>query len=88
MLDLTNNNHKRGVMILNSKDVRTVDKYLFDYTCNMEYIRMKLVVLEDRISNLEMDESIKKATLGDIDYMKSVLIRADNNIDKARDIFR
>ena len=88
MLDLTNQNHKRGVMILSSKDVRTVDKSLFDYHVNVDCLDIYVGTVMNRINDLDIDPSIKKATLSDLGYVREHMAAANKCLDKARDVFR
>ena len=88
MIDLTNDNHKRGVMILSSKDVRTVDNSLFDWKVHTGCIESYLSILRSRISNLDIDSSIKDASLIEIDACMDWVKKSAINIDKARDVFR
>ena len=88
MIDLTNDNHKRGVMILSSKDVRTVDKNLFNYKANMGVSDTTLCIIKSRIERLDIDPSIKDATLSDLNFVINNIVEANRYIDKARDVFR
>jgi len=88
MIDFTDDEHKRGVMILSSKDVRTVDRYLFDYRCNLMYVDTMLGVIKSSISRMEIDEEVKDATIIDIDYMLEVITKAKFNAEKVKDVFR
>lgn len=88
MIDLTNDNHKRGVMILSSKDVRVVDHSLFDWKVHTGCAENYLSVLRSRIKDLDIDPSIKDASLSDIDFCMDWIKKSAVNIDKAREIFR
>ncbi len=88
MIDLTNYEHKRGVMILNSKDVRTIDRDLFDYKVNLSCIDTYLNIIKSRINKWDIDDSSKQATLQEIDFMLKDLTIANKHIEKAREIFR
>ena len=88
MIDLTNDNHKRGVMILSSKDVRTIDNSLFNWKVHTGCVESYLSILRSRISNLDIDPSIKDASLSDIDFCMNWVRESAVNIDKAREIFR
>ena len=88
MIDLTNDNHKRGVMILSSKDVRIVDKNLFDYRLNVDILNIYAGTVANRINDLDIDPSIKRATLSDLKYVCEHMIEANKCLDKMRDVFR
>ena len=88
MLDLTNDNHKRGVMILSSKDVRTIDSGLFSWKVHTGCVESYLSVLRSRINDLDIDPSIKDASLSDIDFCMNWVKESAVDIDKARDVFR
>lgn len=88
MLDLTNDNHKRGVMILSSKDVRTVDNNLFNYKVNLSVSDTTLCIIKSRIEQLDIDPSIKSVMLSDLNFVIDNVVAANRYIDKAREVFR
>lgn len=88
MIDLTNENHKRGVMILSSKDVRAVDRNLFDYQVGLTTIDTTLAIIKSRINNLDIDDSIKNATISDLDFMLDRIGKANTAVERAREVFR
>ena len=73
MIDLTNYENKRGVMILSSKDVRTVKDNLFNYKVNTNVSDTTLCIIKSRIEGLDIDPSIKEATLGDLNFVIKIL---------------
>ena len=88
MLDFTNENHKRGVMILNSKDVRVIDNTLFDWKvhtgCAENYVEM----LIGRVKRLEISDSEKEDMLAYLQFIQNWIKESAKDMDKARDIFR
>ena len=88
MIDLTNETHRRGVMILSSKDVRVVDNSLFDWKVHTGCAASYLATLRTRIENLDIDPSVKDASLSDIDFCLDWIKKSAVDIDKAREIFR
>lgn len=88
MIDLTNNQHKRGVMILSSKDVRTIDNSLFDWVVQADCMAHYLAVLRARIDKLDIDPSIKDQSFSDIDFCLEHIEKGNKLIDKAREVFR
>ena len=88
MIDFTDNNHKKGVMILSSKDVRTVDKNLMNYDVQLSCADFYIKVNTDRIKNLDIDPSVKDAILIDLGFVHDDLMAAKKYIDKVQDVFR
>lgn len=88
MIDLTNENHKRGVMILSSKDVRTVDNSLFDWKVHTGCAESYLTLLRKRLESFDIDSSVKDQCLSDIDFCLEWVKKSAVDIDKAREIFR
>ena len=89
MIDLTNENHKRGIMILTSKDVRTIDKNLFDWKVNSMTIRTELRILKSEINKFNnINQNQKDEFNLSIDRIFNWLSENDVHIDRSRDIFR
>lgn len=88
MIDLTNEDHKRGVMILSSKDVRAVDRNLFDYRVQLEMADTLIAVIKTRINNLDIDDSIKDATISDLNFLLEHVGKANGAAERAREVFR
>jgi len=88
MIDLTNENHKRGVMILNSKDVRNVDRYLFDWKIHTGCAENYVDVLIARTKTLDVSDSVKESMLSDLGFILDWIKKSAIDIDKAREVFR
>ena len=88
MIDLTNDNHKRGVMILNSKDVRNVDRYLFDWKIHTGCAENYVDVLIARTKTLDVSDSVKESMLSDLGFILDWIKTSAIDIDKAREVFR
>ena len=89
MIDLTNENHKRGIMILTSKDVRTIDKNLFDWKVNSMTIRTELRILKSEINKFNnINQNQKDEFNLSIDRIFNWLSENDVHIDRSRDVFR
>ena len=88
MIDLTNFEHKRGVVILNSKDMRCVCRNLFDYRVLTDCIENYTELLRYKIDKIEMSEEDRKDLYRYIASIDDWRVRANSNIDKAREIFR
>lgn len=88
MIDLTNENHKRGVMILNSKDVRNVDRYLFDWKIHTGCAENYVDVLIARTKTLDVSDSVKESMLSDLGFILDWIKTSAIDIDKAREVFR
>lgn len=88
MIDLTNENHRRGVVILTSKDMRVVNNNLFDWKIHTGCAETYLETLRKRILSLDIDESIKDQCLSDINFCTNWIKESGRDIDKAREIFR
>lgn len=88
MIDLTNDNHRRGVVILSSKDMRSEVNALFDWKVHTGCAEQTLQIIKMRINKLDIDDSIKEATLMDLDSVLHWIKESSRDIDKAREIFR
>ena len=88
MIDLTNYEHRRGVVILSSKDMRTGVNALFDWKVHTGCAESTIRILKSRINTLDIDDSIKEASLQDCDSILKWIIESGKDIDKAREIFR
>lgn len=88
MIDLTNQDHKRGVMILNSKDVRIVDSALFDWKVHTGCAENYADLIRRRVENLDIDESHRTDILAYIGFIQDWIKRSAKDIDKARDVFK
>ena len=89
MLDLTSYDHRRGIMLLNSKDVRTVDSSIFDWkTYNHCALDMLETMRKRMLADTNMDDSIHNACVSDIDAVIKWIKEAESKIDKAREVFR
>lgn len=87
MIDLTNQNHKRGLMVLTSKDVRTVDRTLFDWKvhskCELDYLELIEHILSKEAINADDIKSMKTY----IKFVKDHYIETGNLIDECRKVF-
>lgn len=89
MLDFTNYNHKRGLMVLNSKDVRTVDNSLFDYRVDLRLVKENLEMIskmKDRMSfdTDELDHDFTFIMNNTLEYIED----AQKLVDRAKNVFR
>lgn len=88
MIDLTNYEHKRGVMILNSKDVRNVDRYLFDWKVHTGCAENYVDMLISRTKRLKISDSEKEDILTYLGFIQDWIKKSAIDIDKAREVFR
>lgn len=88
MLDLTNQNHKRGVMVLNSKDVRIIDNTLFDWKVHTGCAENYAEMLINRVERLEISDSEKDDMLAYLGFIQNWIKESGKDIDKARDVFK
>jgi len=88
MIDLTNDNHRRGIVILSSKDMRTGVNALFDWKVHTGCAESYLQTLRRRLESMDMDNSIKDQCLSDVDFCLDWIQKSSKDIDKAREIFR
>lgn len=88
MIDLTNYEHKRGVMILSSKDVRTIDSSLFDWKIHTGCISNYADRIKTIVSNSEMSEASKEDCKQYIEFIQNWIEQSNEDIEKAREIFR
>ena len=88
MIDLTNFEHKRGIMILTSKDVRVVDRSMFGYHTNAECIKTYAIMIEDLIQRNEFSGDDKKTMMHYLKTIQEWCDEADQNVDKLREVFR
>ena len=88
MIDLTNYDHRRGVVILSSKDMRSEVNALFDWKVHTGCAESYLQTLRRRLESLEIDDSIKDQCFSDIDFCLNWIKESSKDIDKAREIFR
>lgn len=88
MLDLTNFEHKRGVVILTSKDMRCVCRNLFNYRVMTDCVANYTELLTLKINDIEMPDKDRKDLLRYIQSIDDWRKEANSNIDKAREIFR
>ena len=88
MIDLTNYDHKRGVMILTSKDVRTVDNALFDWKVHTGCIANYAEMISTKINRSKMSDDDKAEINQYIEFIKNWIEQSSGDIEKARDIFR
>lgn len=87
MLDFTDGMHKRGLMVLTLKDVRTIDRTLFDWTVRSKSVIDYLNLIEHKLNKDEIDahdmEDIKRY----IKHAKDYCIEADCLLDECRKVF-
>lgn len=87
MLDFTDDRHKRGLMILTSKDVRTVERTLFNWEVQSRSVIDYLNLIEHKLNKDEIDahdmEDIKRYIKNARDYC----IEAERLIDECRKVF-
>lgn len=88
MIDLTNQNHKRGVVILTSKDMRVVCNNLFNYRVMTDCVETYTELLTLKLNKIEMPDEDRRDLLRYIQSIDKWRIEANSNIDKAREIFR
>ena len=89
MIDLTNFNHQRGVVILSSKDMRTGVRELFEWKVNAECIDGYVDYIRSRIiADSGMDDNNFNDILHRLDAIERWLKEANGHIEKAREIFR
>lgn len=93
MLDLTSYDHRRGIVILTSKDMRVVSNNLFDWKVHTGCIESHANVIESYLNEISdhTDGQDKKKIdfcLNYIDSIKKWIKDASEDIDKAREIFR
>lgn len=89
MLDLTNFDHRRGVVILSSKDMRVNVQELFRWKVNSQCIDGYIEdIRRCIISDTGMDDNNVNECLHKLDAIERWLKEADEHIDKAREIFR
>ena len=88
MIDLTNFEHRRGIVILSSKDMRTEVNALFDWKVHTGCAESYLQTLRRRLESMEIDDSIKDQCLSDVDFCLDWIQKSSKDIDKAREIFR
>ena len=88
MIDLTNYEHRRGIMILTSKDVRSTTKAAFDWKVHTNCIRddaevILLYLQKDELTDEDI-RFIKQHAQNIISWTNNV----DANINKVREVFR
>lgn len=88
MIDLTNQDHRRGVVILTSKDMRNEVNALFDWKVHTGCAESYLQTLRRRLESIDIDDSIKNQCLSDVDFCLDWIKKSSIDIDKAREVFR
>ena len=88
MIDLTNYNHKRGVVILTSKDMRCVCDNLFNYKVNSDCVKSYIAIMADKIDEIEMSKQDRMEFKHYIKTINDWVDKANTHIEKARETFR
>lgn len=88
MIDLTNQDHRRGIVILNSKDMRVVSNNLFNWKVHTGCVSGYLDTLKNRLSKASLNDKDLNDCLGYIKGIEQWIKDASEDIDKAREIFR
>lgn len=87
MLDFTDGMHKRGLMVLTSKDVRTVDRTLFSWDVRARNAIDYLELIERKLSKGEMNaddvEDIKRY----IKHAKDCCTEAECLVNECQKVF-
>lgn len=87
MLDFTDERHKRGLMILSSKDVRTVERTLFDWKVQSKSAVDYLELIEHKLSKNEIDAHDMEDIKSYIKFVRNHYIEAGRLIDECRKVF-
>lgn len=87
MIDLTDYYHKKGLMILSSKDVRILERELFDCAVKLQMIESELGMLKTSIHMLNVDEANKKYLIEEIDHVINNAAEAHADVRVSRDVF-
>ena len=88
MIDLTNFEHRRGIVILTSKDMRVVSNNLFNWKVHTGYMENYSRILRSKVEKLDLSDSDRSDMIHYLDRIDKWIKDSSEDIDKAREIFR
>lgn len=87
MLDFTDERHKRGFMILSSKDVRIVDRTLFDWNVQSKCAFDYLDLIERRLNKEKIDADDIEDMKMYLKFVRNHYIEVSRFSDECRKVF-